>query len=52
MAARLYAHLRTGERCATLLIGIEPKQDGGVMDGIKNRLLRAFGRSEIREKDV
>lgn len=52
MAARLYAHLRTGERCATLLIGIEPALSGGVMVGVKNRLLRAFGRSEIREKDV
>lgn len=48
MAARLYAHLRTGERCATLLIGIEPRQSGGVMDGVRNRMLRAFGQSEKR----
>ena len=43
MAANLYAHLRTGEKTATLLIGIEPRATGGVMDGVRNRLLRAFG---------
>ena len=43
MASNLYAHLRTGEKTATLLIGIEPRAKGGVMDGVRNRLLRAFG---------
>ena len=43
MASNLYAHLRTGEHMATLLIGIEPAARGGVMDGVRNRLLRAFG---------
>ncbi len=43
MASNLYAHLRTGEHTATLLIGIEPAARGGVMDGVRNRLLRAFG---------
>lgn len=43
MASNLYAHLRTGEKTATLLIGIEPQAKGGVMDGVRNRLLRAFG---------
>ena len=43
MAANLYAHLRTGERQATLLIGVEPRARGGVMDGVLNRMLRAFG---------
>ena len=46
MAANLYALLREGERKATLLIGIEPRCRGGVMDGVRNRLLRAFGQSE------
>ena len=45
MAANLYAHLRTGERAATLLIGIDPRARGGVMEGVRNRLLRAFGRN-------
>ena len=45
MAANLYSHLRTGERCATLLIGIEPHGRGGVMEGVRNRMLRAFGRA-------
>ena len=43
MASNLYAHLRTGEKTATLLIGIEPRAKGGVMDGVRNRFLRAFG---------
>ena len=46
MAANLYKLLRKGERKATLLIGIEPREKGGVMDGVRNRLLRAFGQSE------
>ena len=44
MAARLYAVLREGEQKATLLIAIEPKERGGVMDGVLNRFCRAFGR--------
>ncbi len=44
MAARLYALLREGEQKATLLIAIEPKERGGVMDGVLNRFCRAFGR--------
>ncbi len=43
MARRLYALLREGERKATLLIGVEPKEKGGVMAGVMNRMLRAFG---------
>ncbi len=53
MAANLYAHLRTGEKAATLLIGIEPEARGGVMDGVRNRLLRAFGQdAKERGNDV
>ncbi len=43
MARRLYALLRRGEREATLLIGIEPTESGGVMAGVMNRFRRAFG---------
>ena len=43
MAQNLYALLRKGEEVATLLIGVEPKGRGGVMDGVLNRLTRAFG---------
>lgn len=50
MASNLYAHLRTGEKIATLLIGIEPWAKGGVMDGVRNRLLRAFGQ-DAKEQD-
>ena len=43
MAKNLYALLRTGEKTASLLIAIRPKQSGGVMAGVLNRLCRAFG---------
>ncbi len=43
MARRLYLLLRKGEARATLLIGIEPSEHGGVMAGVLNRLHRAFG---------
>ena len=43
MAQRLYDLLRKGERIATLLIGIEPRERGGVMAGVRNRMHRAFG---------
>ncbi|MDE7295993.1 MAG: threonylcarbamoyl-AMP synthase [Clostridia bacterium] len=45
MAQRLYAALRQAETQATLLIAIEPSVRGGVMDGVMNRLTRAFGRT-------
>ncbi len=43
MARRLYALLRQGEKIATLLIGVEPEEQGGVMAGVLNRFKRAFG---------
>lgn len=43
MARNLYAQLRRAEQEATLLIGIEPTLRGGVMAGVLNRLMRAFG---------
>ncbi len=45
MARNLYAELRRAEQSATLLIAIEPKLRGGVMDGVLNRFTRAFGRN-------
>lgn len=45
MARRLYGLLREGEQKATLIIAIEPKARGGVMDGVLNRFTRAFGRN-------
>ncbi len=44
MAHRLYSLLREGERVATMLIAVEPLGTDGVMDGVLNRLHRAFGR--------
>lgn len=43
MARNLYALLRKGESYASLLIGIEPTLNDGVMDGVLNRMKRAFG---------
>ncbi len=43
MARRLYALLRKAEKTATLLIGVVPKERGGVMAGVMNRFYRAFG---------
>ncbi len=41
MAASLYARLREGEQKATLIIAVQPTLQGGVMDGVMNRLTRA-----------
>lgn len=41
MAANLYAQLRAGEKDATLIIGILPSEEGGVMCGVINRMTRA-----------
>ena len=43
MANRLYELLHRGEEEATLLIGVCPKERGGVYEGVLNRLTRAFG---------
>ena len=43
MANRLYELLHRGEEEATLLIGICPKERGGVFEGVLNRLTRAVG---------
>lgn len=49
MARNLYGLLRRAEREYTLLICIEPTLRGGVMAGVMNRLLRAFGRDNSEE---
>lgn len=41
MAARLYALLRKAENEFKLLIVIEPEEQGGVMTGVMNRLIKA-----------
>ena len=41
MANNLYYRLREGEEKADLIIGIMPKGEGGVFDGVKNRLRKA-----------
>ncbi|MCH5147132.1 MAG: threonylcarbamoyl-AMP synthase [Clostridiales bacterium] len=41
MAANLYSKLREGETFAQLLIAIAPNMQGGVMDGVMNRLTKA-----------
>ena len=41
MAANLYSKLREGEAFAQLLIAIAPSVQGGVMDGVMNRLTKA-----------
>jgi len=41
MASRLYGLLREAENVCDLLIAIEPKEQGGVMTGVLNRLRRA-----------
>ncbi len=41
MAARLYSLLRTGEQLADIIVAIEPKERGGVMSGVLNRLRKA-----------
>ncbi len=51
MARNLYALLREGELFATLLIGIEPTEKDGVMDGVLNRMKRAFGGSHESKDD-
>ena len=43
MAANLYSKLREGENIAQVLIAIAPKERGGVMTGVMNRLTKACG---------
>lgn len=45
MARSLYALLREGEKRYSLLIAIEPTVRGGAIEGVLNRLSRAFGRT-------
>lgn len=42
-AANLYDKLREGEKVAELIIAVAPKEQGGVMAGVMNRLTKACG---------
>ena len=48
MAANLYALLRKAEEECDLLVAIEPKQKGGVMDGLLNRLRKACTSKDVK----
>lgn len=43
IAANLYDKLREGEKIAQLIIAVAPKERGGVMEGVLNRLSKACG---------
>ncbi len=47
MASRLYGLLREAEKRCDLLVAIEPKDVGGVMTGVLNRLRKACTSSDI-----
>ncbi len=42
MATNLYYKLREGEKIASVIIAIMPEGEGGVFDGVKNRMEKAF----------
>ena len=48
MAYRLYELLREAEKICDLLITIEPKDNGGVMTGVLNRLRKACKSTDIQ----
>lgn len=43
LAKNLYSALREGEKKASVLIAIAPAAKGGVMEGVMNRMTKAFG---------
>lgn len=47
MAYRLYDLLRVAEKSCDLLVTIEPKDDGGIMTGVLNRLRKACNSADI-----
>ncbi len=48
MACRLYERLREAEKVCDLLITIEPKDVGGIMTGVLNRLRKACNSTDIK----
>ena len=48
MAANLYALLRKAEQECDLLVAIEPREKGGVMEGVLNRLQKACTSKDIQ----
>lgn len=47
MAANLYDLLREAEKIADVLVAVEPKEQGGVMVGVMNRLKKACRSTDI-----
>ena len=50
MASKLYKLLREAEKLADVLVAIEPSAQGGVMDGVMNRLKKACLSTDIPNK--
>jgi hypothetical protein len=50
MATNLYRLLREAEKVADTLVAIEPSVQGGVMDGVMNRLKKACLSTDIPRK--
>lgn len=50
MATNLYKLLREAEKIADILVAIEPIEQGGVMDGVMNRLKKACLSTDIPNK--
>ena len=48
MATNLYKRLREAEKIADMLVAIEPSEQGGVMDGVMNRLKKACLSTDIK----
>jgi hypothetical protein len=48
MAYRLYELLREAEKMCDVLVTIEPKDNGGVMTGVLNRLRKACNSTDIQ----
>ena len=47
MATNLYAKLREAEGLCQLLIVVEPQEQGGIMDGVLNRLRKACASKDV-----
>ncbi len=50
MATNLYKLLREAEKIADVLVAVEPIEQGGVMDGVMNRLKKACLSTDISSK--
>lgn len=50
MAMQLYSKLREAEAVCELLIVVEPSENGGIMEGVLNRLRKACASEDIPQK--